>query len=261
MNKIKAILFLGIGMLMPCMAVLQAHENDIITFPDIVKRITPSIVGIATYNPLRSPRMVLRGTGFVVLDGKYVVTNEHVIPKELNEQQRERITIVVGRGRNLDRREAKVILVDKKHDIALLEISGKNLTPLKLAKGSIIDAGTEIGFTGFPIGAVLGLYPVTHKGLISAVTPVVIPQPTAKYLAAKIILQPRYDVYQLDATAYPGNSGSPIYDVKTGKVEGIINSVAVKGVKENALSHPSGITYAIPVIYIYELITKAGIKQ
>jgi len=260
MNMIRVKLFLIIGMLLSSAPSL-AHEEAGASFPEIVKRVSPAIVGIATYNPLRSPRTVLRGTGFAILDGRYVVTNEHVIPKELDEQQRERISILVGKGRNPDRREARVILVDKKHDIALLEVSGKKIPSLKLAKGSIIAEGTEIGFTGFPIGAVLGLYPVTHKGIISAVTPVVIPQPTAKYLDPKIILQPRYDVYQLDATAYPGNSGSPIYDVTSGKVEGIINSVAVKGSKENVLSKPSGITYAIPVIYIYELITKAGIKQ
>jgi serine protease Do len=63
-----------------------------------------------------------------------------------------------------------------------------------------------------------------------------------------------FQVFQLDATAYPGNSGSPVFDPETGAVVGIINMVYVKGVKENATSNPSGITYAIPGKYIARLL-------
>lgn len=63
-----------------------------------------------------------------------------------------------------------------------------------------------------------------------------------------------YTVFQLDGTAYPGSSGSPLYDPETGVVYGIINMVFVKGLKETALSQPSGITYAIPSNHIYNLL-------
>lgn len=68
-------------------------------------------------------------------------------------------------------------------------------------------------------------------------------------------------IYQLDATAYPGNSGSPVYDIHSGKVVGIINKVIVKDTKESALSTPSGISYAIPVMFIQQLISRAEGKQ
>ena len=61
-------------------------------------------------------------------------------------------------------------------------------------------------------------------------------------------------VYQLDATAYPGNSGSALFDADSGEVLGIINMVYVKGSKESALSQPTGISFAIPVRYLIELI-------
>jgi S1-C subfamily serine protease len=61
-------------------------------------------------------------------------------------------------------------------------------------------------------------------------------------------------VFQLDATAYPGNSGSPIYDPETGEVIGIVNMVLVKGTKEAALSSPTGITYAIPSRHLKALL-------
>ena len=61
-------------------------------------------------------------------------------------------------------------------------------------------------------------------------------------------------MFQLDATAYPGNSGSPVYDPDTGEVIGVVNMVFVKSTKEAALTQPSGITYAIPSRYLVELL-------
>lgn len=111
---------------------------------------------------------------------------------------------------------------------------------------------------GFPIGSALGLTPVTHRGIIAAVTPIGIPQANSRQLNPALIRRLAGDtfrVYQLDATAYPGNSGSPVFDPDTGEVLGIVNMVFVKGTKENALSAPSGITYAIPVSHLRALLT------
>jgi S1-C subfamily serine protease len=73
-------------------------------------------------------------------------------------------------------------------------------------------------------------------------------------------LRDPFMVYQLDATAYPGNSGSAMYDAKTGKVIGIINKVFIQESKEAVISKPSGITYAIPVKYLHELLEENNIK-
>jgi S1-C subfamily serine protease len=64
-------------------------------------------------------------------------------------------------------------------------------------------------------------------------------------------------VFELDAIAYPGNSGSPVWHPDTGEVLGVLNSVYVKGAKEAALSAPSGISYAIPVKYVHRLLEQA----
>jgi S1-C subfamily serine protease len=231
-----------------------------VEFPDVVRKITPSVVAIATYSPLRSPRVVMRGTGFVVYDGLHVITNAHVLPRDSDLKYNDKISVLIGRGRNPDRRTAEVIRVDKEHDLALLKIEGDKIFKVTLGSGGLAPEGTDIAVTGFPIGAVLGVFPVTHKGIVAALTPIVIPQPTARYLNPKIIRQTRYDVYQLDITAFPGNSGSPMYNARSGKVEGILNSVAVKGTKENVLSKPSGISFAIPVVYLHNLLRDAGLK-
>ena len=67
-------------------------------------------------------------------------------------------------------------------------------------------------------------------------------------------------MFQLDGTAYPGNSGSPLYDPEQGTVYGIINSVFVQGGRERAISQPSGITYAIPAVYIQEMLRREKIQ-
>jgi S1-C subfamily serine protease len=67
-------------------------------------------------------------------------------------------------------------------------------------------------------------------------------------------------IYQLDITAYPGNSGSPLYDAQSGEVVGILNKVFVKESKETVLEKPSGISYAIPVKYLLELAKVEGLK-
>jgi S1-C subfamily serine protease len=80
--------------------------------------------------------------------------------------------------------------------------------------------------TGFPVGAVLGPFAATHRGMIAAITPIAIPQARAADLDAgtlRRLTTGTFPVFQLDATAYPGNSGSPIYDPDTGDVLGIVN--------------------------------------
>jgi hypothetical protein len=47
-----------------------------------------------------------------------------------------------------------------------------------------------------------------------------------------------------------------VYDPATGKVLGVINAVFVKGLKETAITAPSGITYAIPANYVRALLQK-----
>lgn len=65
-----------------------------------------------------------------------------------------------------------------------------------------------------------------------------------------------FEIYQLDAVAYPGNSGGPVFNADTGEVVGVINMVMVKGTRESALSNPTGLTYAVPVRFVRELLAQ-----
>ncbi|WP_246480025.1 S1 family peptidase [Motiliproteus sediminis] len=223
--------------------------------PDTLLAIKPSIVAVATYQATRRPPVKLLGTGFVVSTGRLAATNAHVIPKAVNLEDRERL-VVVAKVDGVDKMIAsKVVAVDGEHDLALVAFDHQ-LPAVKLDQREYVREGELFAFTGFPIGGVLGLYPVTHRGLLSSITPMAIPVDQAKQLSPKKIkrLQDPVRVYQLDATAYPGNSGSPLYRIETGEVVGVLNQVYVKATKEDVLSQPSGISFAIPVRHLKELL-------
>ena len=229
------------------------------TLQDSIKKIKPSVVAIGVFSPLASPRVRLVGTGFVVADGRKIITNYHVIAKAPDVKRNESYVVLSGQADNIQIHQITDTKTQTVHDLAVLTIEAK-LPAATLAGAEFISEGTEIAFTGFPITAVLGLYPATHRGIISAVTPIAIPADHSGQLQASALRQLRqpFMVYQLDATAYPGNSGSPVFDINSGEVIGVINMVFLKGLKESALTHPSGISYAIPANFLGELIRQSA---
>lgn len=236
------------------MFISHAWASDLVR---TIENVKPSIVGVGTVQKTRSPPINFLGTGFVMDDGLHVVTNAHVVPEVLDIANKESYTIITGKGKQAELRAATIAAIDKEHDLALLKIDGPALPSMELGDANKVREGQMLAFTGFPIGMILGLYPVTHRAMVSSITPIVLPARNSRQLDAKMIGQLQksaYAVFQLDGTAYPGNSGSPLYDPETGVVYGVINMVFVKGKKEAALSNPSGITYAIPGNYIRELL-------
>ncbi len=234
---------------------------------ETIQRVKPSVVGVGTVNALRQPVNRLSGSGFIVGDGAHVVTSHHVAKPSREPVPpgggTERLVVFLGSGKTVDLRRARVVAADPDHDTVLLRFDGKPGRPLRLHAGDGVAEGRAVAFTGYPIGFVYGLHPVTHRGIISAVTPIAIPQLSARLLDRTMIqrLKSGFDVYQLDATAYPGNSGSPLSDPETGQVLGIVSSVFVKATKEKILSDPSGITFAIPIGYARELLATAGLRK
>lgn len=246
------------GILQTIMVLCGCFPVYAASLSETIIRIKPSVVAVGTVLPTRRPPNLFIGTGFVVSDGSYVVTNAHVLPEKIDTTKKEKLAIFAGRGGDVSIRYAIVLKTDYEHDIALLKISGTPLPAFKLGPDKLATEGKTYAFTGFPLGTVIGLYPVTHRGIISAITPIAMPAMTSGKLTPKLIRRMKnpYEVLQMDAVAYPGNSGSPVYDPETGVVVGIVNKVLVKESKEHAITDPSGITYAIPVKYIRDLLGK-----
>lgn len=228
---------------------------------ETVSRVKPSIVAVGTFMPSRNPRAIFLGTGFAVADGSIIVTNDHVIPETLDTKHLEQLAVFYHEDNQDKIIIATEVTLDKEHDIGILKLAQGLLPPLKLASVSTVREGQLFAFTGYPMGMVLGLYPVTHRGIISAISPNIIPMLKSAQINTKLFkrLQDPYNVFQLDATAYPGNSGSPLYDPNSGGVIGVINKVFVQESKENILSKPSGISYAIPINHVEKLLKDKGL--
>ena len=228
--------------------------------PDLVARAKPSVLLVGTLAATDNPRFTFRGTGFVVGDGNLAVTNMHVLPEpeSLADGSARELVVQVRSGSNdWSLRAATVQARDRVHDLALLRFEGPSAPPLVLAAKERAREGAEIAIMGFPLGGALGFSTVTHHGVLAAVTAVALPLPAANGLNERAIRQLRegaFDIYQLDATAYPGNSGGPVFDLRSGEVLGIVNMVLIKGSKESALSQPSGIGYAIPAYFARQLL-------
>jgi S1-C subfamily serine protease len=225
---------------------------------DLIVAAKPSVVAVGTYNPTDSPRFGFRGTGFVVGKGDMVITNAHVLPDSPSTRGLGTLAIhTPNTGEESQMRNATLLAMDRTHDLALLRIEGAALPALNLGESRRMREGMSVAIIGFPIGGVLGFTPVTHRGIVSSITAVALPAARAQGLNAQAISRLRegsFDIYQLDATAYPGNSGSPVFDVDSGQVIAVVNMVLVRGSKESALTHPSGISYAIPVRFVHELL-------
>lgn len=230
--------------------------------PEVVAAVKPSVVAVGTFDPTASPRFGFRGTGFAAGDGNMVLTNRHVLPGVEDIGSNSRLAVAIPRAAQMPEvRRAKVVASDSNHDLAVLRIEGAPLPPLAMPSGDLPPEGRAIALIGFPLGAVLGLSPVTHRGIIASVTPIALPAPTSRQLDERTIARLRmgsFKILQLDAVAYPGNSGSPVVDAETGELIGIVNLVLIKGTRESAISSPTGITYAVPIVHARDLLGSTG---
>ena len=229
-----------------------------------IAKARPSVLPVGTFSATDSPRFGFRGSGFVVGDGTLVISNYHVLPQGSEVDPGRRLAVLgqtAGSGREAaDLRLAQVVASDSVHDLVLLRIEGPALPVLALAESGSAGEGQAVALMGFPIGGALGFAPVTHRGIVASITTAALPAPRAAQLDPRALLRLRqgnFEVLQLDATAYPGNSGGPLLDVDSGRVIGVVNMVLVRGSRETALSAPTGITYAIPVRHVHALLEEA----
>jgi S1-C subfamily serine protease len=231
--------------------------------PGLIAAARPSVLTVGTFSATDSPRFGFRGTGFVVGDGTLVATNFHVLaPGADTSEPGTGPQMMVMLGRSGDQsigRRARVVATDRARDLALLRIEGPPLKPLELAEAGSAREGQDIALMGFPIGGTLGFAPVTHRGIVASITTAALPAATASNLDPRALLRLRegnFELLQLDATAYPGNSGGPVFDATTGRVIGVVNMVLVKAGRESALSSPTGISYAVPVAALRALMAE-----
>jgi serine protease Do len=160
------------------------------------------------------------GTGFIVDENGYIVTNKHVVQDPQAEY-----TVINNEGKKMN---AQVLARDPFNDIAILKVDEKNLPVVALGDSDRL----KIGQTVIAIGNSLGEFRNTvSKGIISGLKRNV---SAGDGMGQSETLE---EVIQTDAAINPGNSGGPLLNVE-GQVVAI--NVAMAQGAEN-------IGFAIPV--------------
>jgi serine protease Do len=175
------------------------------------------------FERFRSPQNEIKrnalGSGFIVSDDGYIITNHHVIADATE------IKIKTADERTFD---AKLVGSDEKTDVALLKIDPKAKLPfVYLGDSDKLEVGDWLVAIGNPFG--LGL--TVTAGILSG--------------KERVIGQGPYDDFlQTDASINFGNSGGPLFDT-AGNVIGINTAIIAGG---------SGIGFAVPINLAKELL-------
>lgn len=154
------------------------------------------------------------GSGFIISNDGYVITNNHVV-KDADE-------VIV---RLNDKREfiAEVIGSDERSDIAVLKIEGEDLPSLKLGDSSKLEVGEWV----LAIGSPFGFDHSVTAGIVSAMGRSL---PNENYVP----------FIQTDVAINPGNSGGPLFNLK-GEVIGVNSQIYSR------TGGFMGLSFAVPI--------------
>ena len=163
------------------------------------------------------------GSGFVIQPNGYILTNYHVIKNAT------RITITVP-GRQAV--SARLVSTDQEKDLAILQVSLRNLTALPIASSETVQVLDSVTVLGYPLPSELGTALSASDGKVNAVR-------EGHNGSTRL--------FQIDANVNPGNSGGPLLNNR-GEVVGIIVAKinSLEYAKENG-ALPERINFAIPI--------------
>ena len=166
-----------------------------------------------------------QGSGFVLDDKGYIVTNAHVVTTESGSDRAKQVFVEFSDG---NRVPAEVVGDDPNADVALLKVDpeGLRLTPLQLGTPETITVGEPVAAIGSPFGERQSL----SIGVISAVDRSI--ESLTRFQIG--------DAIQTDAAINPGNSGGPLLDAD-GRVIGINAQIRSRS------GGGEGVGFAIPV--------------
>ncbi len=161
------------------------------------------------------------GTGFIISEDGYIMTNNHVI-----ENAREGgydVSVLTYDGTEYT---AEIVGYDEANDIAVLKIDATGLTPVTMGSADDIVVGNAV----YPVGNPLGELNFTMtSGIISA---------TDRTITTDTDSLP-INMFQIDAAVNSGNSGGPVYDAD-GEVIGVVTA-------KTKATGVEGLGFAIPI--------------
>ena len=149
------------------------------------------------------------GSGIIVDDRGYILTNNHVIGGFAEDE----ITVVDYAGEQY--KNVKIIGVDPNTDLAVIKIEGEDFQPVEFGNSEEVQVGDWV----IAIGSPFGYQQTVSTGIISAkgrthVIPLVLP----------FVYE---DFFQTDAAINPGNSGGPLVNLR-GEVIGVNTAIATR---------------------------------
>jgi S1-C subfamily serine protease len=189
-------------------------ESDVAA---IIQKAEPAIVAITTNDGPGSGNGGA-GTGFVITDDGYVVTNNHVA------EGANKIEVAFTNG---DTKAAKIVGTDPSTDLAVLKVDGAGLPSVQLGDSDAAQVGDEVVAIGNALALEGGLS--VTRGIISGTNRTVDTNTGASLVG----------MLQTDAAINPGNSGGPLLDAD-GKVLGINTAIANPQSAQN-------VGFAIPI--------------
>jgi len=252
---------LGFAQSRPSQAQIQPIAEASNAFVAIANNVTPAVVSIEVFSAARSTPSAQRGrsgspqtvppgmedffrqfdipqqsrptrgqgSGFIVTQNGYILTNNHVVTNADRETIADKVTV-----RMMDHRvfTAKVVGHDRTTDVAVIKIDGNNFPTVSLGN----DVSSRIGEWVLAIGNPLGLENTVTAGIISAkgrsLADLMNPNGTNQYAIS--------DLIQTDAAINPGNSGGPLVNSR-GEVIGINSAIA------SPTGYNAGYGFAIPI--------------
>ena len=213
---------------------VEKEEEKSQTIADMLEQTTKSVVGISklktTGNSILSSSNESElglGTGVIVTDNGYILSNEHVTGSKYSKCY---ITLETGQHY-----EGRVVWSDSDLDLSLTKIEAKNLSYATLGDSSQIRVGETVYAIGNPIG--FEFRRTVTSGIISAKnrTIKIEEDNNQAYMS---------DLIQTDATINPGNSGGPL----------ILPNGEVIGINTVKISTAEGIGFAVPINVVKSII-------
>ncbi len=154
------------------------------------------------------------GSGFVLTEDGYVITNAHVVANAAG------ITVGLPDGREFD---AEIVGTDDRTDVAVLKVKAKGLPVLELGDSDALKVGQWV----LAIGSPFGFEYTATQGIVSALSRSL---PSENYVP----------FIQTDVAVNPGNSGGPLFDLD-GKVVGVNSQIFSRS------GGYMGLSFAIPI--------------
>ena len=197
-----------------------------LTIPEVVKKVAPAVVTVSTKSIVQNNFNVQEqegvGTGFIINNEGYIVTNYHVI------QGASQVKVTFSDGKEVN---AKIINYNPEYDLAVIKVTDKISMPAvaELGDSEGLQAGDQVIAIGNPLGKEFA--GTVTQGIVSATHRV-------------IDMNGRKATFiQTDAAINPGNSGGPLLNAK-GQVIGV-NAAKIGG-------DTQGIGFAIPINIVKE---------